>query len=199
MKKVAITGNIGSGKSWVCELFKQHLGIPVYNSDNAAKRMYFLPEVRQQLMRRFGDGFYLSDNELNRKYIADLVFHDETAQRDLEGILYPAVFVDFKQWSEKQDAPYVLFESALVFEKRLEKRFDAIVMVTASEATRLRRAMERDHCDEATVRARMAKQWPEEGKRLLADYVIWHENDDEDEALLKQIMEVHKFCGSNPQ
>ena len=199
MKKVAITGNIGSGKSWVCELFKQHLGIPVYNSDNAAKRMYFLPEVRQQLMRRFGDGFYLSDNELNRKYIADLVFHDETAQRDLEGILYPAVFVDFKQWSEKQDAPYVLFESALVFEKRLEKRFDAIVMVTASEATRLRRAMERDHCDEATVRARMAKQWPEEGKRLLADYVIWHENDDEDEALLKQIMDVHKFCGSNPQ
>ena len=199
MKKVAITGNIGSGKSWVCELFKQHLGIPVYNSDNAAKRMYFLPEVRQQLMRRFGDGFYLSDNELNRKYIADLVFHDETAQRDLEGILYPALFVDFGQWMAKQEAPYVLFESALIFEKRLEKQFDAVVMVSASEQTRLRRAMLRDHCDEATVRARMAKQWPEEGKRLLADYVIWHENDDEDEALLKQIMEVHKFCGSNPQ
>ncbi len=199
MKKVAITGNIGSGKSWVCELFKQHLGIPVYNSDNAAKRMYFLPEVRQQLMRRFGDGFYLSDNELNRKYIADLVFHDETAQRDLEGILYPALFVDFGQWMAKQEAPYVLFESALIFEKRLEKQFDAVVMVSASEQTRLRRAMLRDRCDEATVRARMAKQWPEEGKRLLADYVIWHENDDEDEALLKQIMEVHKFCGSNPQ
>ena len=192
MKKVAITGNIGSGKSWVCELFKQHLGIPVYNSDNAAKRMYFLPEVRQQLMRRFGDGFYLSDNELNRKYIADLVFHDETAQRDLEGILYPALFVDFGQWMAKQEAPYVLFESALIFEKRLEKQFDAVVMVSASEQTRLRRAMLRDRCDEATVRARMAKQWPEEGKRLLADYVIWHENDDEDEALLKQIMEVHK-------
>ena len=192
MKKVAITGNIGSGKSWVCELFKQHLGIPVYNSDNAAKRMYFLPEVRQQLMRRFGDGFYLSDNELNRKYIADLVFHDETAQRDLEGILYPALFVDFGQWMAKQEAPYVLFESALIFEKRLEKQFDAVVMVSASEQTRLRRAMLRDHCDEATVRARMAKQWPEEGKRLLADYVIWHENDDEDDMLLKQIMEVHK-------
>ena len=192
MKQVAITGNIGSGKSWVCELFKQHLGIPVYNSDSAAKQMYFLPEVRQQLVNRFGDGFYLSDNELDRKLVADLVFHDEKALRDLEGILYPALFVDFEQWMAKQEAPYVLFESALVFEKRLEKRFDAIVMVSASEATRLRRAMERDHCDEATVRARMAQQWPEEGKRLLSDYVIWHENDDEDEALLKQIMEVHK-------
>ena len=193
MKKVAITGNIGSGKSWVCELFKRHLGIPIYNSDEAAKQMYFLPEVREQLVKRFGDAFYLSDTELNRKLIADLIFSDEKAQRDLESILYPALFIDFDQWTARQDAPYVLFESALVFEKRLEKQFDAIVMVSASEATRLRRAMERDHCDEATVRARMAKQWPEEGKRLLADYVIWHENDDEDEALMRQIMEVHKF------
>lgn len=199
MKRIAITGNIGSGKSWVSDLFKQHLGIPVYNSDEAAKRMYFLPEVRRQLMQRFGDSFYLSDTELNRKLIADLVFSDEKAQRDLEGILYPALFVDFEQWMTKQNAPYVLFESALVFEKRLEKRFDAVVMVSASEATRLRRVMEREHCDEATVRARMAKQWPEEGKRLLADYVIWHENDDEDDTLLKQIMEMHKFCGLNPQ
>ena len=199
MKKVAITGNIGSGKSWVCGLFKQRLGIPIYNSDDAAKQMYFLPEVHEKLVNRFGNAFYLSDKELNRKYIADLIFSDEKAQRDLEGILYPALFVDFEQWTAKQDAPYVLFESALVFEKRLEKQFDAIVMVSASEATRLRRAMERDHCDEAIIRARMAKQWPEEGKRLLADYVIWHENDNEDEALMKQIMQVHKFCGINPQ
>ena len=192
MKKVAITGNIGCGKSWVCELFKQHLGIPVYNSDSAAKRMYFLPEVRQQLVQRFGNAFYLSENEINRKLIADLIFSDETAQSDLESILYPALFVDFEQWMKQQDAPYVLFESALVFEKRLDKRFDAIVMVSASEATRLRRAMLRDHCDEATVRARMAKQWPEEGKRLLADYVIWHESDNEDEALMGQIMRLHR-------
>ena len=192
MKKVAITGNIGSGKSWVCQLFKQHLGIPIYNSDDAAKQMYFLPEVREKLVERFGGAFYLSENEINRKLIADLVFSDEAARHDLEGILYPALFLDFEQWMKQQNAPYVLFESALVFEKRLEKHFDAIVMVSASEATRLRRAMERDHCDEAAVRARMAKQWPEEGKRLLADYVIWHENDDEDEALMEQIMEVHE-------
>ena len=192
MKKVAITGNIGSGKSWICELFKQRLGIPVYNSDDAAKQMYFLPEVRKELVERFGGDFYLSDTELNRRYIADLIFSDEISQSDLEGILYPALFINFEQWTAMQNAPYVLFESALVFEKRLEKRFDAVVMVSASEAIRLRRAMERDHCDEATIRARMAKQWPEEGKRLLADYVIWHENDDEDEMLMKQIMRLHE-------
>ncbi len=191
MKTVAITGNIGSGKSWVCELFSLHLGIPIYSSDDAAKRMYFQPDVRDKLMQRFGNDFYLSDTELNRKLIADLIFYDETAQHDLEAILYPALFVDFAQWMAKQDAPYVLFESALVFEKRLESRFDTVVMVSASESTRLRRAMERDHCAEAIVRARMAKQWPEEGKRLLADYVIWHEHDDEDDALLRQITQIH--------
>lgn len=191
MKKVAITGNIGSGKSWVCELWKQRFGIPVYSSDDAAKRMYFLPEVRQQIRERFDDGFYVSENELNRKFISALIFKDETAQRDLEGILYPALFVDFERWMARQNAPYVLFESALVFEKRLERRFDAVVMVSASEATRLRRAMTRDHCDAGAVRARMARQWPEEGKRLLSDYVIWHENDDEDETLKEQIQRLH--------
>ena len=193
MRKVAITGNIGSGKSWVCELFRQRLGIPVYNSDDAAKRMYFQSDVREKLVQRFGKEIYLSDSEWDRKHIADLIFSDEKAQRDLEGILYPALFVDFARWTEQQNAPYVLFESALIFEKRLEKQFDAVVMVSASEATRLRRAMLRDRCDEAAVRARMAKQWPEEGKRLLADYVIWHENDDEDEALMGQIRQVHKL------
>ncbi len=193
MKKIAITGNIGSGKSWVCMLFEQHFGIPVYNSDDAAKRMYFLPEVRKKLVNRFGETIYLSDTEIDRKYLADLIFHDETAQSDLEGILYPALFVDFNQWAEKQSAPYVLFESALVFEKRLEKRFDVVVMVSASESTRLRRAIRREHCDEADIRARMAKQWPEEGKRLLSDYVIWHEKDDEDEVLMEQIECLHKL------
>ena len=193
MKKIAITGNIGSGKSWVCELFRQRLGIPVYNSDEAAKRMYFEPDVREKLVQRFGKEIYLSDTELDRKRIANLIFSDEKAQKDLEGILYPALFVDFARWMEQQNAPYVLFESALIFEKRLEKQFDAVVMVSASEATRLRRAMLRDRCAEATVRARMAKQWPEEGKRLLSDYVIWHENDDEDEVLMGQIRQVHKL------
>ena len=193
MKKVAITGNIGSGKSWVCELFKQRFGIPVYNSDMAAKQLYFHPDIREKLVQRFGSKLYCSDTELNRKHIAELIFHDENAQRDLEGILYPALFIEFQRWAESQDAPYVLFESALVYEKHIETRFDAVVMVTASEVTRLRRAMERDHCDEAVVRVRMAKQWPDATKCFLADYVIWHENDDEDEALVAQIMRLHKL------
>lgn len=192
MKKVAITGNIGSGKSWVCQLFTRHLDIPVYGSDEAAKRMYFVPEVKEQLLRRFGNDLYLSENALNKPYIANLIFGDDQAQRDLEGILYPAVLDDFARWAKQQTAPYVLFESALVLEKHLERHFDAVVMVSASEETRLRRAMLRDRCDEASVRARMAKQWPESWKRFMADFVIDHENDDEDEVLLPKLRQLHE-------
>ena len=192
MKKVAITGNIGSGKSWVCALFEHCLCIPVFNSDVEAKRLYFHPEIRKRLEERFGEGIYLSETLLNRKRIAEIIFHDEVAQHDLESILYPVLFVEFDNWAEAQDAPYVLFESALVFEKHLESYFDEIVLVTASEETRLRRAMLRDCCGAEVVRERMAKQWPEEQKRALADYIIWHENDDEDELLIEQIMQLHE-------
>lgn len=193
MKKIAITGNIGSGKSWVCALFEHCLGVPVYNSDEKAKKMYFLPEVRQQLERRFGKNFYISDTLLNRKHIADVIFNDEVAQHDLEAILYPALFDDFELWAVEQDSDYVLFESALVFEKHLEDCFDAIVLVTATEETRLRRAMMRDHCDAETIKQRMAKQWPESQKLALADYVIQHDSDDEDEALLEQIVRLSEL------
>lgn len=197
MKKVAITGNIGSGKSWICALFEHCFGIPVFNSDVEAKQLYFHPEIRKRLEHRFGEEIYLSETLINRKHIADLIFHDETAQHDLEGILYPALFVEFDRWAEQQDAPYVLFESALVFEKHLESFFDAIVLVTASEETRLRRAMMRDHCDAETVRERMAKQWAEASKLASADYVIQHENDDEDDALLGQIMSLNEILRSS--
>ncbi len=192
MKKVAITGNIGSGKSWVCKLFEHGLGIPVFNSDVEAKRLYFNPDIRKRMEERFGTGLYLSDTSLNTKHIADIIFHDATAQHDLESILYPPLFVEFDHWAEEQVAPYVLFESALVFEKHLESHFDEIVLVTASEETRLRRAMRRDRCEAEIVRERMARQWPEEQKRALADHVIWHENDDEDEVLMGQITRLNE-------
>ena len=87
--------------------------------------------------------------------------------------------------------PYVLYESALVFEKHLEDLFDAVIVVTASEETRIRRVMFRDHCTEEQVRSRMTLQWPQSEKVTKADYVIIHEEDDEDEALLQQIRNLN--------
>lgn len=189
MKKIAITGNIGSGKSWVSLLFES-LGIPVFYSDDEAKRLYSRPDIREAMTLRFGTELYGPDGQLNKPYLSSLIFNDASAMADVERILYPALNAWFDDWAEGQDAPYVLYESAIIFEKHLEGRFDGVVMVTASEATRLRRVMLRDRCDEATVRRRMALQWPDALKCARADHVIVHDADDEDEALMCQVRAV---------
>lgn len=190
MKKVAITGNIGSGKSWVCALFET-IGIPVFYSDPEAKRLYYRADIREAMKARFGDTIYLSDNEINKPYLSNLIFNDRKAMRDVERILYPALNTWFDEWAEQHKTPYVLYESAIIFEKHLADRFDATIMVTASRKTRLRRVMLRDHCDADTVHERMKKQWSDKKKSTLADFVIQHDTDDDDEALMQQVMLVH--------
>ena len=194
--KVAITGNIGSGKSYVCELFKE-LGVPVFDSDYEAKQLYYRPEVKERIVERFGPAVYHEDGTLDRKHLAGCVFSDACALGYVESVLYPVLNEWFAEWAELQEAPYVLYESALIFEKHLESMFDAIIVVAASETTRIRRVMARDHCTEEQVRSRMAMQWPQSEKLSKADFVIIHEEDDEDEALKEQILRIHSACCGN--
>ena len=188
--KVAITGNIGSGKSYVCSFFKQ-MGIPVFDSDLEAKRLYDFPEIKRRIMNRFGEDMYLPEGLLDRKRLARVLFSDSCALGYVESILYPVLNARFDAWAQEQDAPYVLYESALIFEKHLEAMFDAVVVVSASEETRIRRVMSRDHCTEEQVRGRMAYQLPQSEKLTKADYVVVHEEDDEDDCLQEQVSRIH--------
>lgn len=188
--KVAITGNIGSGKSYVCSFFKQ-MGIPVFDSDLEAKKLYDLPEIKRRIMNRFGEDMYLPEGLLDRKRLARVLFSDSCALGYVESILYPVLNARFDAWAQEQGAPYVLYESALIFEKHLEAMFDAVVVVSASEETRIRRVMTRDHCTEEQVRGRMAYQLPQSEKLTKADYVVVHEEDDEDDCLQEQVSRIH--------
>lgn len=188
--KIAITGNIGSGKSYVSSLFKE-LDIPVFDSDREAKRLYDRPEIKQLMVNRFGSEIYHEDGTLDRGMMASKVFGDNCALGYVESVLYPALNTYFAEWAEQQESPYVLYESALIFEKHLEGMFDAVIVVAASEEVRIRRVMTRDRCTEDQVRARMALQLPQSEKVTKADYVIVHEADDEDEVLMEQIQRIH--------
>ena len=187
--KIAITGNIGCGKSWVSALFESE-GIPVFYSDDEAKKLYQRHEVMEAMKRRFGDDIYLSDGHINKVSLSQIIFSDAEARIFVEQTLYPALNRYFDEWASEQDASFVLYESALIFEKHLESMFDAVIVVSASEGTRLRRVMLRDHCSEEAVRARMANQWSEAEKIARADFVIYHENDDEDGFLFEQVKSV---------
>ena len=195
MKKIGITGNIGCGKSWICALFEAQ-GIPVFYSDYEAKQLYYHDKIKAVMKARFGEGIYFPDGNLDKKQLSELIFHDKEARLFVEKNLYPALNQYFKEWAEQQEAPYVLYESAIIFEKHIEDLFDAVIMVSASETTRLRRVVARDHCTPEEAFIRMKAQWPENEKKNLADYIIYHEKDDEDDELLRQIAAIDEALKS---
>ena len=190
-KLVALTGNIGSGKSYVSSLFAE-VGIPIFYSDTEAKKLYYEGDIKQALTARFGDTVYLDDGSLNKPYMASLIFGDKEAAQFIEGLLYPALNKNFIKWVENQDSRYIIYESAIIFEKHFETQFDYVIMVSADENTRLRRVMLRDSCDETSVRNRMKAQWSDECKAFLADFVIRHDFDDEDDYLRQRVAEINK-------
>lgn len=188
MKRIGITGNIGSGKSLVCRIFNQ-LGINTFYSDEETKKLYFLPEIKEQILNYFKDEVYFKDGSLNRKLLSYHLFKNPKALQFIEGLLYPQLNKTFDEWCDKQNSNYVLFESAILFEKNFTKHFDKIIFVSAPEDIRLQRAMLRDKCDEENVRARMRLQWDEEIKKAESDFII---NNDGIEMLIPQIIKIHK-------
>lgn len=188
MKKVGITGNIGSGKSYVCKLFEA-LGIPVFYSDDETKKLYLIPSVKELIVNRFGQEVYFDDGTLNRKLLSYHLFKNEEAMRFIESVLYPALNQRFDQWCKQQKSPYVLYESAILFEKNYEKFFDKIIFVSAPEDIRLQRVMQRDDCSEENVRSRMRLQLNEDLKISNADYVICN---DGTKPVEPQVLDINK-------
>ena len=188
MLKVGLTGNIGSGKTLVCQIFES-LGVSVFYADKVARELYNYPEIRAQVKQVFGDDVYDSEGKLIKQNLARLVFHDEEALRKINGIIHPGVVKEYLKWLDKHaDEDYTVHEAAILFESGLGHEFDYIIMVTAPEEVRLQRVMNRDGVDEKDVKARMKNQWPEEKKIQNADFVIVN---DGKQFLIPQIIKIH--------
>ncbi len=187
INRIGITGNIGSGKSLVCKIF-EHLGINTFLSDEETKRLYLLPEIKKQILDYFEDEVYFNDGTLNKKLLSYHLFKNPKALQFIESVLYPQLNKTFDQWCERQTSDYVLFESAILFEKKFDGQFDKIIFVSAPENVRLQRAMLRDKCDEENVRSRMRLQWSEKTKIEKSDFIIYN---DGNEMLIPQILKIH--------
>ncbi len=187
IKRIGITGNIGSGKSLVCKIFN-HLGISTFHSDEETKNLYLLPDIKKEIVERFGDEVYFKDGSLNKKLLSYHLFQNQEALQFIENLLYPKLNQVFDEWCEKQTSKYVLFESAILFEKNFDRQFDKIIFVSAPEDVRVKRAMQRDRCDEENVRSRMRLQWDEETKKAKSDYII---NNDNNAMLIPQVMRIN--------
>ncbi len=188
MLRIGLTGGIGSGKSTVARIFSV-LGIPVYDSDTASKKLMSEDEdLRQKIIQNFGIESY-AGGILNRKYLSEQVFNDPGKTELLNSIVHPATIKDAEDWMRKQKAPYLIKEAALIFESGSNKFLDAVIGVSSPVSLRIERTMKRSHITEEQVKARMRLQMDEEEKMRLCNHVIIN---DEQHMLLPQVLLLHE-------
>ena len=189
MKIVGLTGGIGSGKTTVTRMFEE-LGVPVYISDDRAKQlMNGSPVIKSALIEAFGTGSYDVMGNLDRKYLAQIVFEDKEALQKINAIVHPEVGRDFTRWAKEQHAAYVIKETAILFENGLHHDCDLVVTVTAPLKERIERVMKRDNVSEEQVLARSQHQWSDEQKAERSDFVILNVALDD---TLDQVRRIHK-------
>ncbi len=188
MLKIGITGGIGSGKTTVTKIFEV-LDIPVYNADDAAKRLMNENEALKTAIKQiFGEAAYTNEL-LNRKYIADIVFTNPKKLEALNTVVHPVTLQDAETWMQKQHSPYAIKEAALIFESGAQEQLDYVIGVYAPAPLRIQRTMQRDGVTREAVQARMNKQINETVKMRLCDFII---TNDEQQLLIPQVIELHQ-------
>jgi len=193
MIKIGLTGGIGSGKTTVAQIFEV-LGVPVYYADDAAKKLMNEDQnLKQQIIKHFGEESYIN-GILNKQYLAATVFSNAKKTTLINSIIHPATIADAEKWLDKQTAPYAIKEAALIFEANAEKKLDLIIGVYANEALRIKRVMERNNISEAAVKLRIQSQMDEETKMSLCDAIILNEEED---LLIPQVIAFHENLMKN--
>ena len=171
--KVAITGGIGSGKSVISEYFV-NAGYTVINADELAKELMSTDgSLKKKIVGEFGANAY-NGNQLNTKFLAEEVFGDPEKVEKINSFVHPDTIrrIDAECKRLFKDHDIVFVESALVFEAKIRKMFDYIILVTADEAKRVERIRRRDNVSENKVRERMKFQMEDEKKIQLSDFVF---------------------------
>ena len=169
---VALTGGIGCGKTTVLHEF-QKLGIPCFVADEVAGSYYSEPSFLAEIRRLFGDRVLLPDGRADKRAIAQIVFSDRDALQQLNGLIHPRVMGDLKMFAlQHAGIPYVIFESAIIYEYGFDQMVDCVVCVYLEEEERLRRLELRDHATREQLQARMRNQLSAEEKMMRADYVV---------------------------
>ena len=186
IKKIGITGGIGSGKSLVSKIIET-MGYPVFYSDREAKIIVNThPEVRAELIHLFGDDIYLS-NEINRTKLAQLIFNDPTLREKVNKIIHPKVREEFNNRALAANSLLIFNEAAILFETKAYKQLDETILIKAPKELRIKRVSERDKVSLEEIESRIASQWSDEKKSQFTNLVI---NNDEVDPLIAQIEKV---------
>jgi dephospho-CoA kinase len=190
MLKIGLTGNIGSGKTTVAEVFNV-LKIPVYHADEESKRFLHEQVVMEAIRKTFGEVPVTQTGEIDRTALAQIVFSDPGKLSELTNILHPLVIGDFRKWClSKTGNKYVIHEAAIIFESGVEKDFDKIIHVSCPEEIAIQRVMMRDAKTRDEILKRMRFQMKDHEKATRSDFVI---QNDGFALIIPQVLEIHRI------
>ena len=186
--RLGVTGGIGSGKSSVCRVFNV-LGIPVFYSDPEAKAIMNNDlSVRSKINAIAGKDLYLSGN-LDREELSTMIFNDEELLGRVNALIHPLVFQNFIQWADKQIAPYVIMEAAILFESGASELVDKILTVVAPLDQRIDRTVKGSQLTREQVMNRIRNQMDDDVKVKNSDYIIYNSEDD---MIIPSVLRIHR-------
>ena len=151
MIKIAITGNIGSGKSTITEIIRE-LGFKVFDSDKEVKKILMKKDLINQINKEFKSKIpgLIKRNKIDRAKLGEFVFSNPDELKKLEQIVHPKVWESKENFFEKNsNEPAVFLDIPLLFEKKLQSKFDFIIRTRVSDEVQKKRVLKRKNMTNA--------------------------------------------------
>ncbi len=191
MKIVGLTGGIGSGKTTVANMFAKFDNVAIYIADKEAKLlMQTSLFIKEKIIEEFGYESFV-ENQLNRKFIADLVFKNKEKLKKLNAIVHPEVRKHFQEFIKNNaDKSYIIYEAAILFESKSDALCDVIITVYVDESIKINRVLKRDNTSKEEVLSRIKNQLSDTHKKLQSNYIIYNKDLNE---TASQVQEIHNI------
>jgi len=190
MKKIGLTGGIGSGKTFISKLFTIKYNTPIYYSDEIARDFMLTEEGQHKISSVLGEKSYI-DGQINKKHIRDKMFSDTNLLEQVNSIISNYIRSDFQKWCDSHsDKDYVIFESALIFESGQTNNFDKILTITVSDTIRKERVVSRDKLSDKEYELVLNNQMSDSLKINDSDFTI-DTSDKTEEELIKEIIKIN--------
>ena len=194
-RRIAVTGNIGSGKSAFCKILTD-AGYLVINADELSKKLLVTNEnLKNKIIQTFGYEAYVN-GQINKKYIADKVFSSPTNVKKINSLIHPVVISEIdKIFIEKEGREKIIFvEAALIYEAKMESLFDYIVLISSEEDIRKKRKINNGSMREEEFYKRNSNQFSNDEKKKKADF-IFENNSSLDDLKIKADLLLNLIAG----
>lgn len=197
---IGITGSSGAGKSTICEILQKNYQAKIINADAIAKQLSkkgtpYLSEIVEE----FGPEILLENGELNRRKLANLIYHNKEKRKSLNQCTFKYIREEIKKEIQNSKCQQIVIDAPLLFEANLEKLCDVtIAVITKRQETQIARIMERDGIDEEHAKARLNAQHSNEFYLSRSKYYIVNEESvAEVKQQVEEILSKIRYCANN--